>query len=102
MTSRILTKGKGGLRRGVMACAFCFLMLSGWQLAHGLAVDTRSYDPGSGVEVKAGEEELTMRWNTPEGSRESLEPNTYCLSQNGYGLEPKWLEAGRAKVRRGV
>ena len=48
-----------------MACAFCSLMLPSWQLAHGLAVDTRSYDPDSGVEVKAGEEELTMRWNTP-------------------------------------
>ncbi|MCH2059278.1 MAG: hypothetical protein MK183_01500 [Verrucomicrobiales bacterium] len=72
MTSRILTKGKGGLRRGAMACAFCSLMLPGWQLAHGLAVDTRSYDPGSGVEVKAGEEELTMRWKTPEGSTELI------------------------------
>ena len=38
------------------------------QTAYAVAVDTKSYDPASGVVVRIAGEALVMEWDTPEGS----------------------------------
>ncbi len=40
------------------------------QTAYSVDVDTKSYDPASGVKVKVAGELLVMGWDTPEGSTE--------------------------------
>lgn len=40
------------------------------QTAYAVPVDTKSYDPASGVVVRVAGEALVIRWDTPEGSTE--------------------------------
>ena len=40
------------------------------QTAYAVPVDTKSYDPASGVVVRAAGDALVIRWDTPEGSTE--------------------------------
>jgi hypothetical protein len=53
-----------------MSFTLCMLVLFYDRGAHALSVDTESYDRASGVELKEDGEQLTMRWDTPEGSTE--------------------------------
>ncbi|MDG2213394.1 MAG: hypothetical protein P8M70_06180 [Verrucomicrobiota bacterium] len=57
-----------GLLFGVMAWGIMGLVCA--QTAYAVDVDTKSYDPASGVEVEVAGESLVMRWDTPEGSTE--------------------------------
>ncbi len=63
-------KVNGNAVRLIVVLAVFAVGLFYGQFARALAVDMRSYDPASGVEVETGEKELTIRWNTPEGSTE--------------------------------
>lgn len=63
-------KVNGNAVRLIVVLAVFAVGLFYGQFARALAVDMRSYDPASGVEVETVEKELTIRWNTPEGSTE--------------------------------
>jgi hypothetical protein len=64
------------------------------QIAYGVSVDTKSYDPFCGVGVKVAGKTLVIGWDTPEGSTEL----TLNLSGQGALVRSVAVASGKGKV----
>ena len=53
-----------------MTLALCILGFSYDQTADAVSVNTKSYDPSSGVNMRLDRDSLVLEWDTPEGSTE--------------------------------